>query len=142
MDEIVKAVTSQLAGAVAVLVPALVALAVTWINSRKAHLETMRQAALGAVCEVEAATKAPIALDGVQKKELAMERVAARLPGTVKLDPAKLDKLVQEAWERERRERTSIAPDERPTTPLPPPPRMPSDPINRPVDTSDIDKSS
>ena len=110
MDEIVKAVTSQLAGALAVLIPALVALAVSWINTSKARIEAQRQAALGAVVEIEAVTGPQLALDGPQKKEIAMEKLAARLPKSLKADAAKLEKLVEEAWEREQKKPTSVSP--------------------------------
>lgn len=123
MDDILKAVTSQLAGAIAVLVPALVALAVSWLNTSKARLEAQRQAALGAVVELEAVAAPRVPLDGPQKKELAMERLAERLPASMKADEQKLDALIEEAWQGEQRKRTSVSPpdDDLDTDPVPPP---------------------
>lgn len=126
MDEIVKAVTSQLVGAIAVLGPALVAVVFAWLSASKAKIEAQRQAALGAVVELEAVTGPQIDLDGAQKKAIALVKLAERLPRSMQADAQKLDKLVEEAWLSEQVKRTSVAPpaddDNRRTSPVPPPP--------------------
>ena len=96
------------------------------LQLREAELEVRRQAALGAVCEVEAECRPSRDLTNEQKHARARERIALRLPNSIRPAAAvELDELISEAVDREKSKPTSDPP-ERDTVPdRPRPPKIP-----------------
>lgn len=124
MQSIWTFIEPHITGALSVLLPAAVALAVAWMRARQAKLEAERQAALGAVCEINALTQERQPMGNTQKKLVAMHRMAARLPGQHKLDPARIAQRIEEAVATEKQQQTARASagfEDRPTNKLPEP---------------------
>lgn len=110
------------------LIGAGVAFALAWLYRHTAALKAANEAAL----KVELQSRAQ-PMTSQEKfdaaKQLAMERLA----------PAALGARIERALPKVRERAGKLAYEDRATSPLPPPPRLPSDPINRRVEIDEGD---
>lgn len=90
------------------VVVAAIPLIKAWFKLQTAKLEIQRQAALGAVCEVEAYTEPPADLSNSELHEMARDRIVSRLKASDV--PKDVDALIREAVERKKKMPPSIPP--------------------------------